>query len=48
MTIPAVDIHALDFSYTHPSHTCFSDLDLKINSGERFGLLVLMAQVKLP
>jgi len=38
MTIPAVDIHALDFSYTHPSHTCFSDLDLKINSGERFGL----------
>lgn len=38
MSIPAVDIRNLDFSYKHPAHTCFAGLNLKINAGERFGL----------
>jgi len=38
MNVPAVDIHDLDFSYTHPEHICFLGLNLKINAGERFGL----------
>src|SRR5688572_24668751 len=38
MNKPAVDIQDLGFSYSNPPHTCFSGLDLKINSGERFGL----------
>lgn len=38
MTVPAVDIQDLDFSYKHPEHTCFSGLDLKIAAGARFGL----------
>jgi len=38
MTAPAVDIQNLAFSYSHPQHTCFSGLNLKINAGARFGL----------
>ncbi|PBQ31183.1 ABC transporter ATP-binding protein [Sphingobacteriaceae bacterium] len=38
MSIPAVDIHALDFSYSSPPQTLFAGLSLKINAGERFGL----------
>lgn len=38
MTEPAVDIHDLDFSYTHPQHICFTGLNLTISAGERFGL----------
>ncbi len=38
MNTPAVDIHDLDFSYSHPHYTCFTGLNLKINAGGRFGL----------
>jgi ABC-2 type transport system ATP-binding protein len=38
MSAPAIDIYDLDFSYSHPVHTCFSKLNLKIEAGERFGL----------
>lgn len=34
----AVNIQNLDFSYSHPPHSCFTGLNLSIRAGERFGL----------
>lgn len=34
----AIEISKLHFSYTRPAHTCFDNLDLNIQQGERFGL----------
>lgn len=38
MGAAAVDIQQLGFSYSRPPHTCFSNFNLKIQTGERFGL----------
>lgn len=38
MKLPAVNIHDLTFSYPEQSSSFFSNFNLKINDGERFGL----------
>ena len=38
MKLPAVNIHDLTFSYPEQSSPFFSNFNLKINDGERFGL----------
>lgn len=38
MTEPVIEIRNLRFSYSKPPHTCFTNLNLNINKGERFGL----------
>jgi ABC-2 type transport system ATP-binding protein len=38
MKLPAVNIHDLTFSYPEQSASFFSNFNLKINDGERFGL----------
>jgi len=38
MNNPAIRIENLDFKYPGQSHLCLADLNLKIETGERFGL----------
>ena len=39
MTIQAVDIHELDFSYSNPHHNCFKALSLQIKKGDRVAII---------